>query len=131
MSTILEQVKTKLEEISKDKEIKHPEIKKGSIFDKVGMAHVTDDNIFSIIGKLLDTADIELKTSLSRNEIIIFNKAIRFAEKYRTPSLKLYIYGEMILKVSQDRKGREELIDAISSSIAKIISDEKRKPIEV
>lgn len=120
------------EQEQKVKEIEHPEIKKGSIFDKVGITNIQEDNIFNTINKLLDVHDIELKTALSQNEVVVFTKALWFSDKFDLPVLKLYVTKMMILKVSQDRKGRTELIEAISSGIAKLIKDkEKEKAIEV
>lgn len=98
---------------SKEKENKQVD----NIFAELGVSTIEEDNIYTILKHLLNTDNIEVKTALTINEITIYNKALWYAETYKTPSLYRYINRQMILKISQDRKGREEIVKAIANEL--------------
>lgn len=60
-----------------------------------------------------DNADFDTKTELSDNQIIDISKAVAYAEIFDLPILKKFVNSYKLHRVSKDRKGRKEVIEAV------------------
>lgn len=75
---------------------------------------------------MLDPANIEHNTELSRREIKAYSVLGPRAEKYGLECLKQYLARNLKLKVSKDRKGRVEWVKIASKARGDKSDEEER-----
>lgn len=73
------------------------------------------ENTLDIFKTLFDNREIETKTELTQQQIILINKKLVLAEILQFKELKHAINNFMVLQVSKDRKGRVEFVDGIKA----------------
>lgn len=73
-------------------------------------------NDLDILKELFNKKDIETKTELGMNQIIIINKKRMLANLLDFPELNDLLNDFMILSISNKRKGRQEFIEGFKGN---------------
>lgn len=70
-----------------------------------------DELGLKILDEVYSTKDIDVKTDLTANQIVVFTRAEMYHEKYQSPLVDLLLKRMSIRLVSKDRKGRKEFTE--------------------
>jgi hypothetical protein len=78
------------------------------------VANADDANVSGLVNELTGVSNIETKTDLNPNQMVVMTRAIWFAKQYWIRSLDIYTRKVMLkLLVSKGRGGRKDIIDAL------------------
>lgn len=72
------------------------------------------DDKHKIVKELFTKEGLDFKTDLTHNQIVEICKLMHLADKYKIKAIIPFITRFKTLKVSLDRKGRKEFIQALS-----------------
>jgi len=78
--------------------------------DFLGDISTSEEALGKIMGLLADESKKFMITDLDPDEIIHLAGLLSVAEKYNITILRNFIYYLMLLRISKNRKGREEII---------------------
>jgi len=79
----------------------------------------------SIVKRVWDTDDIDIKTDLSEIQIEKINKLDTLSHVFGSPILNQHLNEFMRLRKSKDRKSMGEFVDALRSKKAEILEKAK------
>lgn len=74
-----------------------------------------DKRDLEILGELFQKKDIESKTELTGEQVVLINQKRAISKMLKWDSLNECLSDFMTLQVSKDRKGRAEFIDGFKS----------------
>lgn len=83
----------------------------------LGLEEYQETDLYKTIEGLTDFKNLEAKTELTHNQVIVVSRAIWFANKYNLPTLSKFVEQYLRHLISKDRKGRLELVTAITSAL--------------
>jgi len=89
-------------------------------------SETTTDRAIEGLFKFKDNEDFDTKTELSQNQIIDIAKASAYAEIFDLEILDKFIKSFKTHMISKDRKGRIEVIQALTSSIEHTETEENK-----
>lgn len=72
-----------------------------------------------ILELLLDPENISHNSDLNNNEILAFSVLSTLASRHKLPVLQEFLKQNLLLRVSKNRKGREEWVKILSRQLEK------------
>ena len=91
-----------------------------------------DENVKSLVKELTTADNIETKTSITRNQVVVLSRAIWYAKRYGVTTLDIYTRKVMLkLNVSIDRQGRNDLTTALTGVFGFALHREKNEQVKV
>jgi hypothetical protein len=92
----------------------------------------SDENVRGLVQELTNVNNIETKTDLTPNQIVVMSRAIWFARRYGIDSLDLYTRKVMLkLAVSKGRGGRADIVNALTGVFQHAIARQKSESVKV
>lgn len=104
--------------------------------DKIGkllsIDTAEDENVKGLVGELTNSVNIETKTDLNPNQIVVMSRAIWFARRYGIQPLDMYCRRVMMkVLVSKGRGGRKDIVDALSNVFRFAIEKQRNEQVKV
>ena len=91
-----------------------------------------DENVKSLVAELTNSMNIETKTDINQQQIIVITRAIWFAKRYDIQPLDDYTRKTMLkLLVSKNRGGRADLVNALQSVFGFALNRQKNEQVKV
>ena len=91
-----------------------------------------DENVKSLVSELTTSSNIETKTSITRNQVVVISRAIWYAKRYGITTLDIYTRKVMLkLNVSIDRGGRSDLTTALTGVFGFALNKQKNEQVKV
>lgn len=91
-----------------------------------------DENVKSLVGELTNSRNIETKTSITRQQVVVISRAIWYSKQYGIKSLDIYTRKVMLkLNVSIDRGGRTDLTTALTGVFGFALNRQKNEQVKV
>lgn len=91
-----------------------------------------DENVKSLVAHLTNSLDIETKTDVNANQIVVMTRAIWFARRYGIKPLDVYTRKTMLkLLVSKGRGGRSDIINALTGVFGFALNRQKNEQVKV
>lgn len=72
-----------------------------------------EDKNNSSVGALFSSQDIDLKTELTNKEILAISKLLFVSKQYNIKNIDVFINKLLRLKISKERRGRNEFIQGL------------------
>lgn len=91
-----------------------------------------DENVKSLVSELTNSNNIETKTSVNRNQVVVITRAIWYSRRYGIKTLDMYTRKVMLkLNVSIDRGGRTDLTTALTGVFGFALNRQKNEQVKV
>jgi len=96
-----------------------PEPPQLGLSDILALEEKEHTELDKILELLLDPQNIEHNSDLNKNEILAFSVLATLANRHNLPVLQQFLKQNLLLRVSKNRKGREEWVKILSRQLEK------------
>jgi len=91
-----------------------------------------DENVKSLVGELTNSKNIETKTAITIQQVVVISRAIWYSKQYGVKSLDVYTRKVMLkLNVSINRGGRSDITTALTGVFGFAMNKGKNEPVKV
>lgn len=114
-------------------EIMSQKVAKEEIKNILGINDVSGGSadMHKLVEELLSDANIEGKTDLNANQIVAIARASWFADRYDSDAMRVIVRYVTKYLQSKDRKGRTELVSAITGVFRYELEKQKIEKVEI
>jgi hypothetical protein len=108
------------------------EVTQDKITQLLNVDTAEDENVKSLVGELTNSKNIETKTAITRQQVVVISRAIWYAKRYGNKPLDIYTRKVMLkLNVSIDRGGRSDLTTALTGVFGFALNRQKNDSVKV